>query len=222
MVLTKTGHETIHMFLNHFFPPDNINPIARDANHYGLALRLVRLAGFSIDEVWDWASYSDWKCLMDLKNNGPEPDVYCASARCLCVNMSDKRESIRATYWLEKIVHRLKDTPTDLRVAALEREVVASIPLCPIVVTPECDTLHEIRTGYGIVRHVRGGDTIDPYAVRHGACTSKGLKLIQTSSTHWALICQDCCLRVSFPNKVTTYADLRAHFYHLQRLRWTR
>lgn len=53
-------------------------------------------------------------------------------------------------------------------------------------------------------------------AGRHAVCDGT-MRVLGISRTHNALICPECYLRISFPNTVKTYRDLRSHLLDLQK-----
>lgn len=123
----------------------------------------------------------------------------------------------RATYWLEMIwskIKALKNEPTKA-IEFLRQEIARSVPMKPIVVSEYGDALREYPPGVGLVEHTKDNFPMSMTPGVHAVCNG-WMDLRPISSTHNAISCRVCHLRVAFPKTIKTYGDLRAHFAHLE------
>jgi len=100
------------------------------------------------------------------------------------------------------------------------REIEQSVPLQPIQLTQEGDLLGEYppdRSGFGspVSVHKRDTNTMSSCVGIHKYCNG-WMDRKRANLTHDVLLCRSCFLRVSFPEDVKTYGDLRKVFALVQ------
>jgi hypothetical protein len=81
----------------------------------------------------------------------------------------------------------------------------------PIVLTEHGETL-VLDSAFGrSTKNLTDRSGLMPMLGQHGVC--KGfLEIKPVSETHFAIVCNDCHLRIVVPNTVKTFGQLRRHF----------
>lgn len=125
-----------------------------------------------------------------------------------------------ATGWLDCALRRVVHGSTrqnesrEKLIEVMAEEIERSVPLVPIQLTPEGDLLREYppsTLAFGLeyfVKHTRDENDLDSCVGVHEFCNS-WMDRRRATSTHDAIVCRGCYLRVLFPREVRTYGELR-------------
>lgn len=130
------------------------------------------------------------------------------------VAMCEKEEHQVATSWLDSLWGYVAKKETGIGLVKEARGLIdQSVPLKPIVLTQYGESLREYPPDQ---RGIYTVHTRDDHPLRfspgaHEVCLG-WVDLRVASSTHNALVCRTCHLRVVIPSSVDTYGALRAHF----------
>ncbi|KKR88796.1 MAG: hypothetical protein UW50_C0001G0128 [Candidatus Wolfebacteria bacterium GW2011_GWA1_44_24] len=128
-----------------------------------------------------------------------------------------------ATGWLDCALQRAvygssrQNEDREKLIEMMAEEVERSVPLEPIQLTLEGDLLREYppRTlAFGseyFVKHTRDENDLGSCVGVHMHCNC-WIDRRRATSTHDAIVCRGCHLRVLFPKEVKTYGDLRQVF----------
>lgn len=120
----------------------------------------------------------------------------------------------RATQWLNGLMKTAVFSSAWIRrkereEAALEvaRDMEKSTPLPPIQITGEGDALEDYSPP-GFDRHSRDENEFNS-TTRHGYCGGY-MDRRHSNPENDVIVCRQCYLRVSIPNKIKTYGELRS------------
>ncbi len=125
-----------------------------------------------------------------------------------------------ATGWLDCALRRVvygaarKKEGREQLIETIASEIERSVPLTPIHLTSEGDHLCEYppnTLAFGLeyfVDHTRDNHELNSCVGIHMHCNC-WMDRHRATSTHDAIVCRGCHLRVLFPKKVMTYGELR-------------
>jgi hypothetical protein len=117
----------------------------------------------------------------------------------------------RATGWLDCALSLARrGVSREERVQAIQREIERSIPLEPIKLNVEGDTLREYPSSsyHYFVDHTRDSQELGGCIGVHDYCNGF-MDRSGATKTHDAIVCRRCHLRILFPKEVKTYGELR-------------
>ncbi len=125
-----------------------------------------------------------------------------------------------ATGWLDCALRRMfgmmnwqKENDQQL-IEAVAAEIERSVPLIPILLTPEGDLLRECspRPQFSgleyFVDHTRDENGLNSCVGMHEYCNG-WMDRTRATKMHDAIVCRACHLRVLFPREIKTYGELR-------------
>lgn len=127
----------------------------------------------------------------------------------------DAPEHAGATVWLNGVWGNVRRRERDDAASWLAAEIVRSRPLPPIALTAIGETLREYPPQDVFGTHARDADSLGSCVGVHDVCGG-WMDRKRVSATYDALVCRSCHLRVTIPNGIATYGDLRAYFAELQ------
>lgn len=203
--------ETATRFVNFVLGQNDLLSLAQAP----VCLEVVQAAGFEPKAVVRGAAFrtSNDRALLNPLNKTCPFKVIGA----------DDQGHVRATGWLENLCQFVRASA----IGNVEKEWLAnlvactikgSIPLQPIVLTSDGDTLIEFPPNLEedadfpyFVDHVRDENDCTSLVGRHTYCGGS-IYRHRTTITHDALVCKDCCLRATFPKHLRTYGQLREYF----------
>ncbi len=125
-----------------------------------------------------------------------------------------------ATGWLDCALRRVVYGATQQKedrkqlIETIATEIEQSVPLTPIQLTPEGDLLQEYppsTLAFGFkyfVKHTRDNKELGSCVGVHMYCNC-WMDRRRVTSSHDAIVCRGCHLRVLFPKEVKTYGELR-------------
>lgn len=129
----------------------------------------------------------------------------------------DAKSDYRATAWLDSLFGRVRGMAANSAsreqiIENVQVKIEQSIPLEPIQLTLENDLLLEYppQSHGAFPEHSRDENKLSSCVGVH-ACCGSWVDRHHSSTTHDALVCRGCFLRVVFPVEIQTYGELRAY-----------
>ncbi len=181
-------------------------------NEMSVFFLIVRTVGFEITEVKEGKLVGHYH-----DQDGITGKTYPINKLCPFKVVNKDRDNYNATNWLDSMFSTVISSHNgkpygeyDLLVERVIEAVRKSIHLTPVLLTSEGDTLREYPSD-NLFKHTNDSDKLGSSVGVHKVCNGF-MDRKSTTETHDVILCRSCGLRVSFPNTIKTYGELRQFF----------